>query len=131
MKVLWLLPEWIFPANTGLRIDSYCLIRNLARMVDCNLVGLNLSPTRAEIARLFPAKLLGSFPSSRDLMFRFRQVKHFLRCEPISLARFHCAELKGAVERLCEEHDIVCYDTLNMAPYMYCGRASVLWVRDA
>jgi len=132
VKVLYLLPEWVLPADRGLRIMSYCLLKHLSREVECSVLGLNVPQNDSALPpELSRVNLLGSYVSCAPGKLWRKRLRYVAGLNPPCLARFDSADLHAALAGLVERFDVVHYNVVYMAQYFRPEVPSVLLAPDA
>ena len=136
MKILYLLPHWIFPPNSGPKHLTYNLIKFISRHHECHLAGFYEDKDSLFIKNQLPnVKILRFFQKSKGFPLRLSQLFFMLKGSPASLARYKNDEFQSwlKMQILTENYDLVHFDTFNMSLYHHvCHQLpSVLIASDA
>jgi len=120
MKILYILQEFPFPPNNGMRWKIYNLLDYMARRHECHIISFGM-PNELERAKdwclsLPGLKVLDIFPQPFSWKQRINQVQEIVKGNPPSLGS---QEFARAICRALREnsYDVVYLDMINMAQY--------------
>jgi len=139
MKILYILQEFPFPPNNGIRWKIYNLLNYMAKKHECHIISFGM-PNELERAEdwcssLPGLKVLDIFPQPFNLKQRINQVLEIVKGSPPSLGRWKSQEFANAICRALQEnsYDAVHLDMINMAQYwpILQNIPTVLSVNDA
>jgi len=139
MKILYILQEFPFPPNNGMRWKIYNLLDYMARRHECHIISFGM-PNELERAKdwclpLLGLKVLDIFPQPFSWKQRINQVQEIVKGNPPSLGRWKSQEFARAICRALREnsYDVVHLDMINMAQYwsLLQNIPTVLSVNDA
>ena len=139
MKILYILQEFPFPPNNGIRWKIYNLLNYMAKKHECHIISFGM-PNELERAKdwcssLPGLKVLDIFPQPFNLKQRINQVLEIVKGNPPSLGRWKSQEFANAICRALKEnsYDVVHLDMINMAQYwpILQNIPTVLSVNDA
>jgi len=139
MKILYILQEFPFPPNNGIRWKIYNLLNYMAKKHECHVISFGV-PDELERAKewcssLPGLKILGIFPQPFNRKQRINQIWKILKGNPPSLGRWESQEFAKAISRALTEnsYDVAYLDMINMAQYwsLLQNIPTVLSVNDA
>ena len=139
MKILYILQEFPFPPNNGIRWKIYNLLNYMTKKHECHIISFGM-PNELERAEdwcssLPGLKVLDIFPQPFNLKQRVNQVLEIVKGKPPSLGRWKSHEFANAICRAFKEnsYDVVHLDMINMAQYwpILQNIPTVLSVNDA
>jgi glycosyltransferase involved in cell wall biosynthesis len=123
MKILYILQEFPFPPDNGIRWKIYNLLNYMETKHECHIISFGVSNEleRAKdwCSSLPGLKVLDIFPQPFNLKQRINQVWEIIKGNPPSLGRWKSQEFVNAICRAFKEnsYDVVHLDMINMAQY--------------
>jgi len=114
MKILYILQEFPFPPNNGMRWKIYNLLDYMARRHECHIISFGM-PNELERAKdwclpLLGLKVLDIFPQPFSWKQRINQVQEIVKGNPPSLGRWKSQEFARAICRALRENS---YDVVH------------------
>ena len=123
MRILYLLQDFPYPPTDGIRWKAYNLLSYMAQWHECHVLSFGdaVSTQRAEewSKSLAGLRVLGVFPQPSGWQLKAQQVRHILKGNPPSLARWESSAMAEAIRQASKSdtYDVVHYDVINMAQY--------------
>jgi glycosyltransferase involved in cell wall biosynthesis len=124
VRILFLLPDFPYPASTGGRLKVFNILKYMSRANQCDILcfGDATEVERRGMAMTLPGvKVLRVFPSVtgyRKLRLGLGMLAHGL---PPSFAAFSRPEYRVFLQDILGAYDIVHYDIINMAQHLVLG----------
>ena len=124
MKILYLLQDFPYPPDDGVRIKTFDLITYMGRKHECHILSFywgDKGERVEEFRRIVPnVKILGLFSTCSGIDLHAKRFKHLLRGRPVFLSRWDSGTFAHAVQRalIANDYDVVHIDGLALAPYL-------------
>lgn len=138
MRILFLLPDFPFPASTGGRLKVYNILKYISLTHQCDILCFGKISKIQETSfylGLPNVNILEVIPLPGVLARRLFGVLNVVRLLPPSFAAFFSCKYLNALKRVLSSHDydVIHYDIINMAQYITYGEcyASVHSPNDA
>ncbi|MBC7489241.1 MAG: glycosyltransferase, partial [Glaciimonas sp.] len=124
MKILFLLPDFPFPASTGGRLKVFNLLKHMSPMHQCDILCFGKPDKTLEESfqlQMPKVNVIGVLPLKTGFGKWFIFVANFARLLPPSFAMFSSHEYRNAIRQACASctYDVIHYDIINMAQYAY------------
>ena len=123
MKILYILQEFPYPPNNGIRWKIYNLLNYMAKKHECHIISFGMSNelegARDWCSTLPGLKVLDISPQPFSWKQRINQIWEIIKGNPPSLGRWKSQEFVNAIFRAIREnsYNVVHLDMINMAQY--------------
>ncbi len=138
MRILFLLPDFPFPASTGGKLKVFNILKYMSLRHQCDILCFGKSDKNQLVAfqsELPNVNILDVVALPATLSRRLSGVLNLLRLFPPSLAAFFNTQYLTSLKKILANHtyDVIHYDIINMAQYGIYGQrfASVHSPNDA
>ena len=129
MRILFLLPDFPYPASTGGRLKVFNILKHMSRSNQCDILcfgEINGEKLTGLAASLPAVKVLQVFPPVTGLRKLRAGLWGLVRGLPPSFAAFSRPEYRVFLQDCLKKdaYDIVHYDIINMGQYLTFGRCT-------
>jgi glycosyltransferase involved in cell wall biosynthesis len=138
MRILYVLSNWLYPPDNGQKQFTFNLLKYMCARHDCDALGFfgAVAPSRHDLQIQIPKlNMLGVYPQVHGFSLMLARLKHLVRIEPLSLARYDRLEFERMLTCIVDNrnYDVIHFDTMNVAHYVRLvrNRATVLSGHDA
>ena len=126
MRILFLLPDFPYPASTGGRLKIFNVLKHLSKRHQCDILcfgNLDHSNKTSLMAALPNIRVLGVFAPTSGASKWLGMLWNLARGLPPSLAAFAGRKYVSALRECLArgDYDLVHYDIINMAQYLPFG----------
>lgn len=127
MRILFLLPDFPYPASTGGRLKVFNILKYMSRIHQCDILcfgEINEEKLTGLAMSLPTVKVLGVFPPVTGFRKLRAGLGGLVRGLPPSFAAFSRPEYRVFLQEILNRgaYDIVHYDIINMAQYLTFAR---------
>lgn len=122
MKVLFIAPRFVLPADTGGKIRTYNLIKQIAKFAELHVISFSFEKDDGRyLADLEKNNIKATLIPFKDTPF-LKKMLMALGPIPFSAAKYYSQEMAATVRTLIEKHDfdLVHVDHIHMAHYQSC-----------
>lgn len=123
-RILFLLPQPIYPADAGPKHHTFGLLKYLSEKYECHILGFSRKSNDAELwsslARVLPnTTVLRTFPLQSNPRRTLNRLMNFARISPVSFALFENAALHRCLSNsfFLSQYELVHIDTFNLGFY--------------
>jgi glycosyltransferase involved in cell wall biosynthesis len=124
MRILYLLADFPFPLTKGTRVQTFNLLRYMARNNECHVLSFLEGPIDIGIENfkcmIQGVRILGLFKRKSGFKLQLARIKHLLRGNPMFLARWEDdAFVRAVVNAFRNTHyDLVHLEGIQLVPYI-------------
>lgn len=126
MRLLFLLPDFPYPASTGGRLKVFNILKHMSKRHRCDILCFGAPDLLAKenfLEQLPNVRVLDVMAPVSGMVRRLGILWHLMRLLPPSLASFadkkYAADIRGALA--ATDYDLIHFDIVNMAQYLPLG----------